>query len=143
MLNQTAAIVGTVIVGVALLVGLIQLTLGCIGLVEHRIEISRAKRGAGARPHRRRLEEPHHWNKIILGASLLVIGSVLIFLISHQAPVSGTQGSDSAVPAVPAEQVEPEVDHDPGAPDEFGDMGEPAPAPELPEPGLDPGDATG
>lgn len=124
MLNQTAAIVGTVIVGVALVVGLIQLTLGCIGLVEHRIEISRAKRGTSARPHRRRLEEPHHWNKIILGASLLIIGSVLIFLISHQAPVSGTQGSDSAVPGTPGMPTEPaEIEHDPAHPDEFAEPG--------------------
>lgn len=107
MINHTAAIIGTAIVGVALVVGLIQLTLGSIGLVEHRIEVSRAKRGAGARPHRRRLAEPHHWKKIILGTSLLVIGSVLVLLISSQAPVSGTEGSGSAVPGTPGMSTEP------------------------------------
>lgn len=107
MSNQTIVIVSLAVVGAALLVGMIQFTLGVIALVHHRIEVSRAKRGAGARPHRRRLAEPHHWNKIILGTSLLVIGSVLVFLIGFQAPVSGTEGSGSAVPGTPGMSGEP------------------------------------
>lgn len=124
MINHTAAIIGTAIVGVALVAGLIQLTLGGIGLVEHRIEVSRAKRGVSARPHRRRLAEPHHWNKIILGTSLLVIGSVLVFLIGFQAPVSGTEGSGSAVPGTPGMSTEPaEIEPGPAHPDEFAEPG--------------------
>lgn len=104
--------------------GLIQLTLGGIALVHHLVEVSRAKRGAGARPHRRKLAEPHHWNKIILGTSLLIIGSVLVFLIGFQAPVSGTEGSSSAVPDTPGMSTEPtEIEPGPPTPDEFAEPG--------------------